>query len=49
MSLLAPLAHKHQPANFNPADYGLTAAEGRQARGLMHLLGEENHGTVLIQ
>lgn len=47
MSLLAPLAKKHSPSNFNPADYGLTAAEGRQAKALMPLLGE--HGAALLQ
>jgi hypothetical protein len=49
MSLLAPIGKKHAPKNFIPAEYGLTEAEGRRARALMRLLGEDNHGAMLVQ
>jgi hypothetical protein len=40
MSLLAPLPSHQRPSNFNPADYGLDAAEGRQTKALMGMIGE---------
>jgi len=49
MSLLAPIPIKHQPANFRASDYGLTDAEGRQAKAIMGLLGEQKDGIALIQ
>jgi len=50
MSLLAPISmNKRKPANFHASDYGLTEAEGRQAKALMGLLGEKSEGVMLVQ
>jgi len=49
MSLLAPVGMRHMPANFKASDYGLTEAEGRQAKALMGFVGEKSEGVMLLQ